>query len=287
LVVSFLAGAAGCTGDANPHQRTSAIQPIPCSSTADCVSRGGTCVDGTCQATNQCSSVGDCPADQICAPDPNFGGLCTAANSPSQAQPAWACSTGKDCPRGQGCSSDKVCHVDGECLAADGINPDQGCPAGLLCYNAGNDTRPGFCGAPRPSSDPYCRSDGQGACRVECESDGTCLLGGTCVGGFCHPADECGPGGTCSLSFVCQPTTSGEDFGYSTCVENPNVTCVSDPAGVCRLRCQNTKDCVWGGECQSDGFCHASNECNTDSDCPNGESCYPVQGFSGICGAPR
>ncbi len=268
--------AAGCADDRPGHSAAR----ISCTTTPDCSARGGTCVAGECHADNECATAADCAAGDTCAPDPDFGGLCAAPDTPPSPGPAWACTTGKDCPAFQGCGSDGLCHLDGECTS------DAACAAGDICYPGRPEDPAGFCAADRPASDPYCRSDGLGACRQLCHTDGTCDGGASCVAGFCHSADECTSDADCSPNHLCAPT-EGEDYGYELCVPNPSPTCVDDGHGACRLACATDADCLDGGGCSADHLCHASNECAADADCTASEICYPDAEFGGLCGAPR
>jgi hypothetical protein len=174
-------------------------------------------------------------------------------------------------------------------VPASPTGPQSGCPGAQVCFNAANDSPAGICvddgrGPVAQGWDPWCRSDGQGACREECFSDGSCQGSDICMGGFCHAPGECATTADCSPNHLCQAT----DYGYSTCQDDPNPTCVNDPAGVCRLRCQTDADCLDGGGCRaSDGLCHASNECVTSADCPSGQICYPRPEFGGLCGPSR
>ena len=274
----WLSAGLGCSQE--PVDHTPLASFIPCGETADCVARGGECVDNYCRADNECTTNADC-AEGTCVADEDFGGLCGSETSgPPVPLPAWPCVKGADCPIGQGCGSDGLCHEDGECYAG------ADCPAGEICYNAGNDDPAGFCAAERPPTNPYCRSDGAGACRYECDLDGTCGGGGTatCIDALCHYDDECVTVDDCSPNHVCEPW---DEYGFSTCVEDPEPTCVDDGTGVCRIVCETSVDCVLGGGCEADGFCHASNECTTADDCAEGELCYEAEHFGGLCGAER
>jgi hypothetical protein len=270
----------GCSGaPQHPGHSEGALMRIACMSKADCVARGGDCVNGQCVAANECAKDADCPQGQICVPDDNFGGLCAVSKDDVQAGPAWACQLGKDCPLGQGCGSDNLCHVDGDC------SNNLPCANGQLCYNAGNDSDRGFCADARPSHDPYCRSDGQGACRNECDQNNSCGDGATCKNGFCHANDECAAAGDCAVNQICAPVSDSEDYGYSECANNPNPMCVDDGHGACRLQCNADTDCIDGGGCGADKLCHASNECAQDTDCPQGQKCYADPEWGGLCGA--
>ncbi len=261
------------------QQQNGALTPIPCGVTADCIDRGGTCVSGVCHASNECAKDADCKAGQTCVSDAAFRGLCAKAGAPVVAGPAWSCSVGQDCPTGQGCGSDGTCHSDGECQA------DADCASGSICYNGESDLTAGFCDLGRTPQNPYCRSDGHGACRSKCANAAGCgSFGATCNAGFCHDAAECQVSTDCSPNHVCEAYF---DQGYSVCGDDPNPTCVTDPAGACRLACKSGADCTQGGGCSSDGLCHASNECKADSDCATGEICYPSATWGGLCGVPR
>jgi hypothetical protein len=254
--------------------------------TSDCVSRGGTCELGECHADNECVADADCAAGEVCVPDVDFGGLCTLPGVPPLPGPAWACTSGLDCPTAQGCGSDGFCHVDGECVDS------STCGALELCWAGRADDPAGFCASDRPDADPTCRSDGLGACRPLCNLDGTCAAeGATCVGGFCHGADECASVADCTPNHLCEPYAEWGDHGYSTCVEDPDPTCIDDALGACRLACVTDGDCLHGGLCEADGFCHAENECTTDADCPSDPLfvmlCYPDPEFGGLCGPER
>ena len=274
FAVFALLVAAACGGD---EQDTGAgIQRITCAETADCIARGGFCADRACRADNECATNADC-GDGVCVADRNFGGLCGDPEAgPPAPGPAWSCASGADCPVGQGCA-DGVCKADGECTAS------ADCGDGRICYS-GNDDPAGICASGRPATNPYCRSDGTGACRYECNGDGTCAASGaTCSGGFCHFSTECVSNDDCSPNHVCVPT----DAGYSWCVPDENPTCVPAPDGVCRLACEGDRDCLVGGGCAADHFCHASNECRTADDCAPGEICYEREWFGGLCGPER
>jgi len=292
LSATALAPSCGDSKTQDPtHPNRVAVQRIECQTARDCVARGGACVAGQCRAQNECATDADCSAGGACVSDPNFGGLCRTGTAPVVPEPPWACTLGQDCPAGQGCGSDGTCHADGECTPATGSAPQSGCAGAMVCFNAGNDGRTGICDddgrSPRsPDWDPWCRSDGAGACRLECDSDGTCLGGAgmVCVGTFCHARSECATNADCSPNHVWQP----DSHGYSVCQEDSNPTCVMDATGACRLRCQSDADCVEGGGCRaSDGLCHASNECAASTDCPAGQICYPSAMFGGLCGASR
>jgi hypothetical protein len=276
LALAVTLCSACATDDPIDHHNAS-VERIACTDTPDCAMRGGTCVAGECHAANECAGDADCDADETCVPDENFGGLCATTAEAAMPLPAWACTTSLDCPAYQGCGDDGVCHIDGECSDA------LPCADGMLCYNAGNDSDAGYCASDRPMNDPYCRSDGLGACRTECLSDGTCAWG-DCVDGFCHDADECVSEDDCSPSFDCTPV---DGYGYSLCAEAADPTCVDDGLGACRLPCVTDLDCIHGGGCADDGLCHASNECATDDDCEDPLICYADPEFGGLCGADR
>ncbi len=250
---------------------------IVCQTTSDCVSRGGVCQQEQCRADNECSSDADC-ASGSCVPDADFGGLCVSFGPPNPG-PAWTCTSGSDCPVGQGCGSDGLCHIDGECSSS------ADCSGSDICYNAGNDDPAGFCASDRPAVNPYCRADGQGACRYECYQDGSCAAGSTCVAGFCHWDDECADVNDCTPNHLCEPLF---DHNVNTCTEDPDPSCVNAPDGVCRLACASTQDCLAGGTCETDNYCHADNECTTPADCTvAGETCLPREFFGGLCGVDR
>ena len=191
------------------------------------------------------------------------------------------CTSGKDCPLGQGCADDGLCHNDGECAN------DSDCTSGHHCYEGQIASGAGICSSERPSADPYCRSDGHGACRSKCTSSPECGLTNSCVGGYCHLSDECVTAADCGPNDVCSPRTDDPQYGFNECVPAANPTCVNDPAGVCRLRCQSSDDCHNGGGCSADHFCHASNECHVNTDCTTGLICYPDTQFGGLCGPTR
>jgi len=264
-----------CDGEAT--QTGSQASSISCQQTIDCIARGGTCQAGECAADNQCTTDADCAAG-VCAPDPDFGGLChDGGPTPPTPLPMWSCVGGQDCPLGQGCASDGFCHVDGECAS------DGDCAAGQLCYKSA-DSATGICDGARPATNPYCRSDAQGACRSLCYSDGTCGSGLSCVGDFCHWDDECISDSDCSPNHLCG---SYFEQGFSTCSPDPDPQCVVAPDGACRWACWNSSDCILGGGCEPDGFCHGSNECDNISDCDPGLECIPDAHFGALCGPPR
>lgn len=285
LLVALGAAAFGCSGSNTGISQNH----LSCTETADCSISGGSCVDNVCHADNECATDADCAPGETCAPATGFEGLCTAAGAPPAPLPPWACSVGADCPQGQGCSSDGMCHVDGEChnhWTPEGYLEGD-CGGDLLCAAPTPGGLDGFCTDERNGPDPYCRSDGHGACRSECASDDDCG-GGTCdADGFCHPDGECTTDADCSPNHICTVPEGWEDYGYSLCVDDPSPTCVDDGHGACRLACETDLDCLHGGGCSADGLCHASNECAADSDCDTGLICYADDEFGGLCGPPR
>jgi hypothetical protein len=285
LFLCVLVALAACDGPSTGQQD----EYITCTVTADCIARGGTCVGGQCHADNECATDADCTGGDVCVADPDFIGLCTAPGAPPQPLPAWTCTQGQDCPTGQGCGSDGLCHVDGEChtMVDPQGNTVSDCAAGLLCATGGPSTNAGFCTDERvPGANPLCRSDGQGACRSLCAAAADCGgFGATCVGGFCHPGDECVTTADCGLNHLC--VTPEYDAGYDVCEPDPAPPCVNDPQGICRLQCTVDNECVNGGGCAADGLCHASNECDTDADCDTGLLCYPTPDWGGLCGPER
>ncbi len=196
-----------------------------------------------------------------------------AANGP--------CASGKDCALGEGCA-DGTCRADGECQI-DPSDYSDNCPDGQLCYSGSSDGLEGICASERPGINPYCRSDGMGACRSECASDGSCWAGASCVDGFCHWDDECAITEDCSPNHEC---IAYFDQGFSVCSAVEEPACV-DVGGVCRYPCESNNDCYVGGGCEADGYCHASNECAADADCPAGQDCWADEHFGGLCGPPR
>jgi hypothetical protein len=286
LVLACLLFAA-CSG----HDTTSQnAQRITCTITSDCAARGGTCVANECRANNECTSDADCTGGDICAPDPDFGGLCAAPGQPAAPLPAWSCSVGKDCPALEGCASDGKCHVDGECQNTwqpDGTLAGNCTGAGQICASSGENLD-GYCTDGRGGPDPYCRSTGSGECRDECTVNDDCGIGGTCQAGFCHRPDECQTSADCTPNHFCGNPAGWDDYGYQFCIEDPSPTCVDDGHGACRLPCSVDTDCLDGGSCAAaDHLCHASNECASDTDCATGQSCISDPEFGGLCGVPR
>jgi hypothetical protein len=276
--------AIACGG--SPTDSTSEF--VTCAETIDCSHVGGACVAGECHADNECATDADCTAGDTCVTSDAFGGLCTAPGDPPAPLPPWSCSAGADCPEGQGCASDGLCHVDGECTlewTPDGNLETDDCAAEEICATSGLSLE-GFCTEERMGPDPTCRSDGDGACRVECAADADCG-GGTCEDGFCHQADECATADDCWLNHLCALPEGYEDYGISLCYPDPNPLCVDDGEGVCRLQCDADVACTNGGGCEADGLCHASNECDTDADCEAPLLCYPDEQFGGLCGPER
>jgi hypothetical protein len=298
LILTCCLALAACGQTDSPPTNTQ-VQRIVCASDGDCAARGGTCdSDNQCHAANECTGVGDCAADEVCKADPNFGGLCVTPEAPPVPEPAWACSTNFDCPLGFGCGIDSICRIDGECHADADCGSD-----GELCYSGSlqgpdDPTFSGICGTPRPSNDPYCRSDGAGHCLSACtpgaaeacsgQPDLCVALGEVTngVSGFCRPT-ECSSDDDCADDEQC-PDVANADSGLRQCQLSQPGECVDDGHGVCRLPCDSDHDCVEGGSCDTDGLCHASDECVSAIDCPaETPVCYPADHFSGMCGPSR
>jgi Cys-rich repeat protein len=215
------------------------------------------------------------------SPNSKEGSLQPGAGAPVPPLAALACTGGKDCPTGQGCGGDDHCHADGECAS------DSDCASGQICYEGQIGSGAGICASQRPSHDPYCRADGLGACRSKCATSAECGSFNTCVAGYCHLPDECVTAADCGPNHLCTPRLDDPQYGFNECVPVPNPTCVTDPAGACRLPCQTDADCFDGGGCGTDHLCHASNECHADTDCPTGQICYARLEWGGLCGPPR
>lgn len=290
LVGGLLGLMAACSGDT---VGASQAEAKVCSTALDCTA-GGSCQTGECVADNACTTASDCLPTEVCSQTPDFGGVCHAPTLPPQGLPAAACTDGKDCPLGQGCGDDGLCHVDGECLLAWDCSSGEcylesdDCAPGSVCSSGSPAGTKGFCATGRGGTSPYCRSDGLGACRGFCTVDdecwqGTCNTEGFCVGNAeCQSNSDCGPGQECA------PQGQGyTDYGISLCETASSNPCVNDPNGVCRTPCTTDLQCIDGGGCEADNLCHASNECDAQGDCPVDQICYASTHFGGLCGPPR
>jgi len=130
-----------------------------------------------------------------------------------------------------------------------------------------------------------------GFCDIRCVNASECPPGFSCVMHMCTfdclSDDECGTGGVCNDSGLCEATDA-----------EPMPDCVSDsecgsgrfcnPAGTCEkisvlLGCRNDADCPLGQYCDDSHTCEifpdAGVACSVDDDCPGNYHC----GASSLC----
>lgn len=187
------------------------------------------CTDGVCETVDGevCSPDnpdGECPDDQTCDDGECIPEECSSQNPDGQCPPGQFCDDG-DCVDSQvcDCSDDQVC-IDGRCRpdhdACSQDNPDGLCDSGWVCIQG------------------QCISEG-----TECGTDfpdGFCPAGQWCDNGECVDLDD----SVCNDRNEC--TTSGFDYDYNLCLNEP-----ADDAG-----CDDGNACTdnWcdGGQCRSE-----------------------------------
>lgn len=195
---------------------------------------------------------------------------------------------------------------------------DSSCDSGLECGSSKECDQAGLatCCLPAGGGGTVPVGPGPGGSGVECEGDGSCGPGQTCVEGDCGPNgcciaagtefeacfedDTCNPGFACvegpecaALERCCYPA-AGElqpcEDG-SNC--NPGLTCATEPS--CDSRVDFGMCCVSndpGGPigpgpspgCGSDGSCAGGYECLVSPECgAEPECCLPVGGEGELC----
>lgn len=221
-------GTCGCDGDTDcfdgdvcvvaEHRCYDAPPPIPCAAASDCAAspNGHQCIGGLCRcgANADCAS-GYCNADGICDPQ---NGACDPGNpSACQGSPYGAvcnptlgkcgCTTGADCPGGQGCLDS------GTCITVGGGMEDQPCVEDQECTD---------------DDDGFACVDGHCGCRGAQDCPG----GEGCIGGECVTSGVAAPTQTgCAANVDC----IGNDLGSA---------CVIQPDGTTRCGCTSDAQCV-------------------------------------------
>lgn len=204
-----------CVTDGQP------AAPAPawsCTYGKDCPAGQGCGSDGTCHVDGECHNTwgadgylhGDCAnPEDICAssgPDP-LAGFCTSGRggpdpycrSTGTGECRSECATDEDCGTGFSCGSG-YCYADDECETTADCSPNHTCgtPEGWDDY-----------GYQRCLTDenPTCVDDGQGACRLPCDTDADCIEGGGCAAdNLCHASNECTDSSDCDPGLECYPT---------------------------------------------------------------------------------
>lgn len=267
----------------------------PCDADAQCRDEGGRCLEAQGTGERFCSRACD-PA--AAAPDryvcrsidaswllvPESGtceagrALCAPCSGDAQ------CGDGADLCVENLLSGERSCgracnpHCGGDPNCASECPPDR-----FRCADLGGDGSGPFQCVPRDGCDGWCEDDR--ACRIgescnrnvcvpatdgracaPCADDDDCSIGGSrCVVGvggarFCAP--DCGPGGTCSLGFVCADVANdrlcvpaagdctsgagrlGESCGGAGAAGCLSGVCLQAGAiGLCSARCDHSADC--------------------------------------------
>ena len=240
--------------EANPAGSCSAPE---CGSDADCVDKGGSCVQGVC-TDEECQSNEDCGANEIC----NLANQCVESDG--------TCTTDINCPDGQICSNE---------ICREGCNENQDCVDGEYCDMTSRTCQAGCRGDEDCASTQSCTDN-----RCVC-TPGTCGAGRFCNvdSGNCEEAMSCDQI-TCPEGQVCDPVTFGcvEACTPESCMAGQVCNtatgqcvvdnCVGEDPGQCQ---DNAQRPLWDPvKC----FCA---ECVSDDDCNTaaGETCNA----SGVC----
>jgi hypothetical protein len=229
--------------------------------TADCV-------------TWQCNSSFDCPGGYACSNYTCVSGGDAGSTYPPGMQ---SCSAPSDCPSGQNCGADGLCHAS-DCSTS-------GCPNGYVCELqtgtlqcvARSNTLPDggtFSGCTNDTSCATQLGNGakclNGACVApanQCTDATQCAAAEQCVQGVCTPS--------CDASHPC-PTGYSCDTGKGVCTGNPTPCGTSGPtcsAGTTCVEQHCVTPCAAGGTCGGglvcvDGGCIPNQQpnfvCNAD-----------------------
>jgi hypothetical protein len=222
--------------------------------------RPGTCSNGTCQCTRQCSGKqcgpDGCGADcGACSKICTSAGRCVQCESSSDCDASMSC-TGNTC----GCTgTQKMC--EGRCISSSGCCSASDCRGSNTtcngshqcvcessnfrqCSGGGCVVTTGCC--PGGDSGRSCTSSGGG--EGKCDSSGNCketACNSSCASNLYRPCSQCVSPTTCSLYEVCTINCSGD-------ADCPGGRC---SGGQCRRPCSTSNDCLTGTNCGSDGFC--------------------------------
>lgn len=222
--------------------------------------RPGTCSNGTCECTKQCSGKqcgsdgcsGECgPCSKICT----NSGRCVECENDGDCPNTFTCSNSNTCV----CSSGNIC--EGQCIArsqcctpSDCSGSNVSCNSSHQCVCESSNFRQCASGG-CVRTNGCCSGDSGRSCTTASGSEGKCDSSGGCVEPVCDstcanslykPCSQCTGKTSCSFYEVCTINCSSS----SDC---PGGTCDS---GQCRRACTGTgtSNCLDGTIC-SGGFC--------------------------------
>jgi len=276
-----------CNEDVDRCEIAPANEDQPCDDGSFCTVNG-TCVSGQCMGEpRNCSAAGEgCTY-----------GSCDEEND--------VCITGDNKPQGAACDDGLFCTVNETC---DGYGH---CGDGLPknCSNFASVCATAFCNeeanqceaVPKPPG-TYCDDGLFCTINTTCNETGECTgqardcsgIGSTCAPGTCieNPPScvpvpqlegtPCDDGKICTLVDTCDGNGACLGTGDNLC--DDSIDCTSDYCDPVANQCINQPNpCNDGNTCTNGDICNAETGACTGTPLPNGVSCVPVGGGTGIC----
>ncbi|MFH2004966.1 MAG: hypothetical protein ABI333_00135, partial [bacterium] len=245
---------------------------------------------------SECEGDGDCPGNETCEDDTGGVGyfVCEATTLGALGD---ACTAGTECQSGF-CNGDvcSECEGDGDCPGNETCVDDMGGVGYFVCQGGNLGALGDACTDGAECQSAFCNGD---VCS-ECEGDGDCAGGGTCVddtggvgyfvcqGGSGLLGDTCNDGAECVSGYCFNPPGPGPHICSECEVDGDcsgTMTCnftAGDAYAVCGGSAALGDACATGADCQS-GFCNGSvcSECEGDGDCTGGGTCTDDTGGVG------
>ena len=267
-------------------------------------------VPATSYISNPCGNDDDCPMNQYCVSDAEYGGFCKTYSE--------ICNYTDECNPIQYCNT--TTHM---CNDFPNCTQDRDCSHGEFCDmslgGAGMPPEPATTGIPNPDkirNDPITGDQQTGVCREKqsrrkdetCIDDYDCTFTGYCNQdtGICAPKPcfkngQCPSGQECSSDMICVSMIDAPCKSDTNCTNgqycNADTGYCEDP----KQRCENPTDCVSPGKtcdtklgvcsniCKNDAWCNEEKgevcdektgactltymPCSVNSDCIDGYSC--------------
>lgn len=202
-----------------------------------------------------------CPIYPSDGSDGCYDGPCYGGGVPGPKTGETTCSKPSDCPAGENCGSDRLCHA-GDCS-------ETGCPTSFVCKLSGG----------RASCVPTGGGgevDGGGGSTSDCQNDGDCgtPAGSRCLSGACvPPQDLCADTTQCPDGSRCVDGACTQACGGTITKPCPTGYACDAQKGVCtenQTPCTSSSSCTAGNVCVQE---HCVAPCTTGGTCPGGQVC--------------
>ena len=276
-----------CNEDVGRCEIAPANEDQPCDDGSFCTVNG-VCINGFCSGeARDCSAAGEGCTLGSCDEEND---VCIAgANKPS----------GTACDDGLFCTVNETCDGHGHC----GSSLPKNCSnLGGVCADGVCNEEADQCEAVPRAEGLYCDDGLFCTINTACDGEGNCVgeprscsgIGSTCAPGTCIesppscvpiPVAEgtpCDDGMVCTLTDTCDGNGACLGSGANPC--NDNIDCTNDYCDPVGNQCVNQPNpCNDGNSCTNGDICNGQSGACEGTPLPNGVSCVPVGGGSGIC----